>query len=259
MNLTRLFGIHFRSRLQAIYQWAEKQGLEFAAECHLDRITQTLKLLIIPKTIDQLANLGSTCYKLNSLQVGFLLEYYLPDHSEMPVSRELVENLVHLARMQADKSAQEEGLVIQLEEAATLGLPFLFPQDGFVVGKYGEGGQRHTIFVVESQRGIPSDMLQLISEFERAGICRLVQCNTMNGSWTAHMGVQTKPGMQYEMTIDNEYAAVQANRFTPTHTLTSNMNQLSVNNRSHPQRIFVQIKRANGVGIGLSIVAAQVG
>jgi afadin len=32
MNLTRLFGVRFRSRLQEIYQWAEKQGLEFAAE-----------------------------------------------------------------------------------------------------------------------------------------------------------------------------------------------------------------------------------
>jgi hypothetical protein len=29
------------------------------------------------------------------------------------------------------------------------------------------------------------------------------------------------------------------------------------NKRSQPQRIFVQIKRPNGAGIGLSIVAAQ--
>lgn len=136
MNLTRLFGVHFRSRLQAIYQWAEKQGLEFAAECHMDRITQTLKLLIIPKTIDQLGNLGSTCYRLNSIQISFLLEYYLPDHTEMPVSRDLIDSLVHLARTQADKSAHEEGLKIQLEEYAILGLPFLFPQDGYVVGEF---------------------------------------------------------------------------------------------------------------------------
>jgi hypothetical protein len=136
MNLTRAFGVHFRSRLQAIYQWSEKQGLEFAAECHMDRITQTLKLLIIPKNIDQIGNLGSTCYKLNSIQISFLLEYYLPDHTEMPVSRDLIDSLVHLARTQADKSAQEEGVRIQLEEFAVLRLPFLFPQDGYVVGEF---------------------------------------------------------------------------------------------------------------------------
>lgn len=99
MNLTRMFGVHFRSRLQSIYQWAEKQGLEFACECHMDRIAQTLKLLITPKTIDQIGNLGSTCYKLNSLQVQFLLEYYMPDHNEAPVSRELINSLTHLAQV----------------------------------------------------------------------------------------------------------------------------------------------------------------
>jgi afadin len=114
--------------------WAEKQGLEFAAECHLDRIAQALKLLITPKTIDQLGNLGSTCYKLNSVQVSFLLEYYLPDHGEGQISRDLFENLVHLAQTQADRSTQEEGQRIQLEESATLGLPFLFPQDGYAIG-----------------------------------------------------------------------------------------------------------------------------
>lgn len=154
MNLTRLFGVRFRSRLQAIYLWAEKQGLEFAAECHMDRIAQALKILTTPKTIDQLGTLGSTCYKLNSVQVSFLLEYYLPDHGESPMSRDLIENLVHLAQTQADRSAQEEGQRIQLEESPTLGLPFLFPNDGYVV---------------DSQRGIPSDLLQLIGELQRAG------------------------------------------------------------------------------------------
>lgn len=126
----------------------------------MDRISQALKLLITPKSIDALGNLGSTCYKLNSLQVAFLLEYYLPDHNEMPVSRDLIESLVHLAQTQADRSAQEEGQRIQLEESTTLGLPFLFPQDGFVV---------------ETQRGIPNDLMQLILELERAGLSPILK------------------------------------------------------------------------------------
>jgi hypothetical protein len=213
MNLTRIFGIHFRSRLQAIYQWAEKKGLEFSAECHMDRLAQALKILITPKTVDQLGILGSTCYKLNSIQVSFLLEYYLPDHNEMPVSRDLIDSLVHLAQTQADRSVHEEGQRVQLEEFPTLGLPFLFPQDGYVV---------------ENQRGIPSDMLQLISDLERAGICRLIQCNSLSGSWSVHFGgLRQNTQFLPETIIDTEYASVQAGRF-PNSTLTSNISQLSL-------------------------------
>ncbi|VDD86768.1 unnamed protein product [Enterobius vermicularis] len=60
-----------RARLRAIHEWAEKQGLELAAVCHMDRIQQTATLLTIPKKMDQIANLGATCYKLNSIQVHF--------------------------------------------------------------------------------------------------------------------------------------------------------------------------------------------
>lgn len=67
--LTKSFGIRLNKRLYLINIWAEKQGLEQAYECHMDRIQQAVNLLIIPKVIDQIANLGATCYKLNSLQV----------------------------------------------------------------------------------------------------------------------------------------------------------------------------------------------
>ena len=38
--ITRLWGVRLKRRLSRVEAWAEKQGLELAADCHLCRITQ---------------------------------------------------------------------------------------------------------------------------------------------------------------------------------------------------------------------------
>ena len=44
LNLcTRQWGIRLKNRLFRIEEWAEKQGLELAADCHLGRIIQVCK------------------------------------------------------------------------------------------------------------------------------------------------------------------------------------------------------------------------
>uniref|UniRef100_A0AC35G4Z2 Dilute domain-containing protein n=1 Tax=Panagrolaimus sp. PS1159 TaxID=55785 RepID=A0AC35G4Z2_9BILA len=133
--LSRQFGLRLRNRLQYICQWAEKQGLELAAECHLDRLQQTVNLLTTPKTIDQIASLGATCYKLNSLQVKYLLENYVPEVGEPRASRDLIVEVVRLAESQADVMSKQDGFPIQLEESPQLHLSFVFPSDGYFVGK----------------------------------------------------------------------------------------------------------------------------
>lgn len=147
--LTKSFGSRFNERLYYISKWAEKQGLEQACECHMDRIQQAANLLITPKTNDQIANLGSTCYKLNSLQVSFLvknlnfqvryiLENYTTDKYEdevgQPINQNLIEHIVVVAKNQADVMCEQDGILLQLEETQQLQLPFLFPQDGYLVG-----------------------------------------------------------------------------------------------------------------------------
>ena len=67
--ISRAFGVTLRERLNRVNNWAEQQGLELAAECHMDRIQQTINFLVTPKTDDQMDSLGATCYKLNSIQV----------------------------------------------------------------------------------------------------------------------------------------------------------------------------------------------
>lgn len=74
---TRMFGMKLFNRLRNLQAWAESQGLEFAAECHLAKIVQCAHLLQVPKyTAEELANLSSTCFKLNSLQLRALLTQY---------------------------------------------------------------------------------------------------------------------------------------------------------------------------------------
>lgn len=54
--------------------WAEKQGLELAAVCHLARISKAAHLLQARKsTADDIATLSSTCLKLNSMHLESLL------------------------------------------------------------------------------------------------------------------------------------------------------------------------------------------
>lgn len=57
------------------------------------RVLQAVKLLQTPKTTDQLATLGATCYKLNSLQVRNLLERYHPEKGEAPIALDLIDNV----------------------------------------------------------------------------------------------------------------------------------------------------------------------
>ena len=81
-------------RLSLLQQWAEAQGLELAAECHLLRLSQAAQLIRADKsTADQVsevimlmclystlytlspqvAHLSSVCCNLNSLQISRLL------------------------------------------------------------------------------------------------------------------------------------------------------------------------------------------
>ena len=63
----RRWGSRIRLRLSRVEAWAEKQGLELAAECHLARVTQAMNILKGPKySMADVAEIRSTCFKLNS-------------------------------------------------------------------------------------------------------------------------------------------------------------------------------------------------
>ncbi|KAL3108232.1 hypothetical protein niasHT_018640 [Heterodera trifolii] len=164
--------------LHHMQKWSEQQGLELAAECHMDRLCQTAHLLATPKYLDQIAVLGTTCYRLNSVQMRYLLEHYVGNvrTGEPPaVSRELIEHLVALSRQQhqavseaaaAEQHQQDGGgggnehhQQPQLFEGTSLQLPFLLPHDGYVV---------------EKLRGIPPDMAAFVNALQQRGLVRRV-------------------------------------------------------------------------------------
>ena len=68
---THRWGFRLKKRLSKVETWAEKQGLELAADCHLARVVQAAHLLQARKnTAEDIASVSSICFKLNSLQVG---------------------------------------------------------------------------------------------------------------------------------------------------------------------------------------------
>ncbi|KAI1700157.1 DIL domain-containing protein [Ditylenchus destructor] len=245
----------------------------------MDRINQTVNLLITPKTNDQIASLGATCYKLNSLQVRYLLESYITEEYEPRVGSELIDHVVYLASTQADMMAQQDGESVQLEESQHLMLPFLFPQDGYIV---------------ETLRGVPGELASYVTALQSKGLCRVIAQNDSNGFWNGHMSIEDslapshnksdslmssssigtassrtggeappKMARQYHLIDgigDANYAIMNKTKSLNNGFGTEREQAQSVDNGSQrrwPEIIRVVIRRAPNEGIGLSIVAAQ--
>ncbi|KAH0500673.1 Afadin [Microtus ochrogaster] len=126
------WGAIIRQQLGHIEAWAEKQGLELAADCHLSRIVQATTLLTMDKYVpDDIPNINSTCFKLNSLQLQALLQNYHCAPDEPVIPTDLIESVVAVAENTADELARSDGRDVQLEEDPDLQLPFLLPEDGY--------------------------------------------------------------------------------------------------------------------------------
>ncbi|KAM5284170.1 afadin isoform 6-T6 [Hipposideros larvatus] len=212
------WGAIIRQQLGHVEAWAEKQGLELAADCHLSRIVQATTLLTMDKYApDDIPNINSTCFKLNSLQLQALLQNYhcAPDEPFIPT--DLIENVVAVAENTADELARSDGRAVQLEEDPDLQLPFLLPEDGYSC---------------DVVRNIPSGLQEFLDPLCQRGFCRLIPHARSPGTWTIYF-----EGADYE-----------------SHLLRENM-ELAQPLRKEPEIITVTLKKQNGMG--LSIVAAK--
>ncbi|XP_074189956.1 afadin isoform X24 [Rhinolophus sinicus] len=212
------WGAIIRQQLGHVEAWAEKQGLELAADCHLSRIVQATTLLTMDKYApDDIPNINSTCFKLNSLQLQALLQNYhcAPDEPFIPT--DLIENVVAVAENTADELARSDGREVQLEEDPDLQLPFLLPEDGYSC---------------DVVRNIPSGLQEFLDPLCQRGFCRLVPHARSPGTWTIYF-----EGADYE-----------------SHLLHENTD-LAQPLRKEPEVITVTLKKQNGMG--LSIVAAK--
>ncbi|XP_020826043.1 afadin isoform X20 [Phascolarctos cinereus] len=212
------WGAIIRQQLGHIEAWAEKQGLELAADCHLSRIVQATTLLTMDKySPEDIPNINSTCFKLNSLQLQALLQNYHCAPDEPFIPSDLIENVVAVAENTADELARSDGREVQLEEDPDLQLPFLLPEDGYSC---------------DVVRNVPNGLQEFLDPLCQRGFCRLLPHPRSPGTWTIYF-----EGADYE-----------------SHFMRENT-ELTQPLRKEPEIITVTLKKQNGMG--LSIVAAK--
>ncbi|XP_041354927.1 afadin-like [Gigantopelta aegis] len=226
---TRAWGIRLKRRLGRIEAWAEKQGLELAADCHLCRIIQAAHFLQASKsTADDITNISSTCFKLNSMQFRVLLMRYIPEPSEPLMSPVFIDRIVSIAENMADELTRTDGREVRLEEDQDLHLPFLLPEDGYSC---------------DTIRGIPNGLPDFLKPLQNQGLCYLIPNNASNGSWTVYMG-EGKP-LERQLPKDPMPNGLQS---SPTQPIPQE--------QKSPEVMTVIFKKVKG-SMGLSIVAAR--
>ncbi|KAM4713029.1 afadin isoform 4-T4 [Anableps anableps] len=211
------WGAILRQQLSHIEAWAEKQGLELAADCHLSRIVQATTLLTMDKySMQDVQNIHNTCFKLNSLQLHALMTNYRCAQDEPYIPPELIDHVVAVAENTADELARSDGREVQLEEDPDLQLPFLLPEDGYSC---------------DVVRHLPNGLQDFLDPLLQRGFCRLTPHPRSPGTWTVHFEGADN---------DNHFSAAD-NTEMPM--------------RKEPEVVTVTLKKHNGMG--LSIVAAK--
>uniref|UniRef100_A0A8B9RCC8 Afadin, adherens junction formation factor a n=1 Tax=Astyanax mexicanus TaxID=7994 RepID=A0A8B9RCC8_ASTMX len=166
------WGAILRQQLSHIEAWAEKQGLELAADCHLSRIVQATTLLTMDKySVQDVQNINNTCFKLNSLQLNALMSNYHCAPDEPYIPHELIDHVVAVAENTADELARSDGREVQLEEDPDLQLPFLLPEDGYSC---------------DVVRNIPNGFQEFLEPLCQRGFCRLTPHPRSPGTWTVY-------------------------------------------------------------------------
>ncbi|XP_064196403.1 afadin isoform X4 [Anguilla rostrata] len=206
------WGAILRQQLSHIEAWAEKQGLELAADCHLSRIVQATTLLTMDKySMQDVPNINNTCFKLNSLQLHALMANYHCAPDEPYIPPELIDHVVAVAENTADELARSDGREVQLEEDPDLQLPFLLPEDGYSC---------------DVVRNIPNGFQEFLDPLCQRNFCRLIPHPRSPGTWTVYF-----EGAE----CDNHFSADSAD----------------LPMRKEPEVVTVTLKKHNGMGLSI--------
>ncbi|XP_013177588.1 PREDICTED: afadin-like [Papilio xuthus] len=159
------WGAALSARLALLAAWAERQGLELAADCHLARTHQAARLIQGEyRTAEEVRATLSACVKLNSVQVRALLAPIAPP--------DIVDAAVAHARALADELYRADGREIRAEESRWLGAALLIPGDGFSA---------------EVVRGVPPGLAEFVAPLQRGALCRLVHQPRALGAWSVYL------------------------------------------------------------------------
>ncbi|XP_072037063.1 LOW QUALITY PROTEIN: uncharacterized protein [Amphiura filiformis] len=171
-NCTRQWASRIYKRLGRLGAWAEKQGLEHAAETHLAQINQTFLLMLSSKkSKDEVLSASNQCFKLNSRQIGQVLRNTQPDKTDRPVPPAWIEKAVNQAAATNDPSFGPTHS-LPLEEELELRLAFVIPEDGYSC---------------DNTKGLPNGFQEFLDPLARAGMVRLTPQPMASGVWTVHM------------------------------------------------------------------------
>ncbi|XP_054894406.1 afadin [Poeciliopsis prolifica] len=171
------WGAALRQRLTPIEAWAERQGLELAADCHLGHITQATTLLTMNKySASDAEDIQTSCFKLNSLQLRMLMDGYMYGPGEPQIPPDLTDAVAAAAEASAGHLIGSEGGELRLTESLDLLLPFLLPQGGYSC---------------ETLRGVPQGFREFLEPLCQTGLCSLTFEAHSQGDWTAHFTENT--------------------------------------------------------------------
>jgi afadin len=85
---SHFWGEKLSIRLKSVSDWAQRQGLELASDCHLTKVNQICALLQCSKrdAHDVQQMLCNTTFKLNSMQTTQILNHYVSNRNEPSIS-----------------------------------------------------------------------------------------------------------------------------------------------------------------------------
>uniref|UniRef100_A0A8B9H7G8 Afadin, adherens junction formation factor a n=1 Tax=Astyanax mexicanus TaxID=7994 RepID=A0A8B9H7G8_ASTMX len=166
------WGMTLRQQLNHVEAWAERQGLELAADCHLSRIIQATTLLTLNSYgVKNAEKVHSVCFKLNSLQLRALMTKYQYAPKQPHIPHDLIESVVAMAESEEKDVLEKEGTEIKIEEDLQLHLPFLLPEEGYSC---------------EILQGVPQGFREFLEPICQKGLCTLIPHQLSLGSWTVH-------------------------------------------------------------------------
>ncbi|XP_063621127.1 afadin isoform X2 [Cydia splendana] len=181
------WGAALAARLALLAAWAERQGLELPADCHLARTHQAARLISgTYRTAEEVRAALAACFKLNSVQVRALLTPLAPP--------DVADAAALHARALADELCRADGREITLEESSWLGVGLLIPGDGFSA---------------EVVRGVPPGLAEFVAPLQRGGLCRLAHQPHARGVWTVYM---TGYGAMHRRPPDPAVHIIQLNK-----------------------------------------------
>ena len=244
---SRQWGVALGRRLKRLEAWADRQGLELAADCHLARVMQAAHLLQSPKqTAEQLIETAQSCFKLNSLQLRALLERYhgggggTGEPQQIPP--QLIAHIVRIAETTADELQLADGRPLRLDEDSHLQVPFLLPDDGYSC---------------DVMRGIPQGLIEVIGPLQQAALCRLTPQPTSSGLWTIYMG----EGIGQALNQPSGPTATSPQPPAPPRSASAAAGEIlhhqqQYQQQQQPELQLLQLRKASD-SMGLSIVAAR--